>query len=70
MVDCKGLKCLKEINPEQYPGVFAGGDPWVYDENYGACVDCQRQFEDEEIRKLKQENDNVLQQEGSSELLE
>jgi len=84
MVECKGRKCLKEINPDEHPGVFAGGEPWVYDENWGSCVDCQRQFEAEEIRKLeektikleekvmdlKKEYNDALQQESGSELLE
>ncbi len=41
-VDCLSEKrrCLKEVNPEVYPGVFAG-IPWEFDENWGACRDCQ-----------------------------
>ncbi len=42
---CEGLeKCLKEINPKHFPGVY-WGEPWKYDENIGCCVDCWRERE-------------------------
>jgi hypothetical protein len=55
LIDCKGRKCLKEINPEQHPCVYAGGEPWVYDEDWGGCVDCQRSYEDQREKELEEE---------------
>lgn len=37
---CVGKKCLKFINPEQYPDATFG-IPYKFDLTYGACVDCQ-----------------------------
>ncbi len=42
--------CLKEINPEEHPGVYLG-EPYKYDSNYGGCVDCPDKCNTE--RKLK-----------------
>ena len=36
--------CLKEVNPEEYPGVF-WGEPYVVDENCGCCISCHRELE-------------------------
>lgn len=38
-VICKTKRCHKEINPEEYPGVY-NSEPFVYDKNCGCCVDC------------------------------
>ena len=38
-LELEKLPCLKEINPEQWPGVYFG-KPWKYDLTYGACHDC------------------------------
>ena len=35
----KNKPCLKEINPEDHPGVYLG-KPYEYDPNYGGCIDC------------------------------
>jgi hypothetical protein len=44
-MDCIGRKrCLKEVNPEEHPGVY-WGEPWKADENCGCCVSCHREFE-------------------------
>ena len=40
---CQPRKCLKEINPEEFPGVYLG-IPGKYDPDYGACVDCEREY--------------------------
>lgn len=40
---CKGRKCLREINPEQFPGVY-WGTPGEYDPDCGCCNDCQLQL--------------------------
>lgn len=42
--------CLKEINPEDYPGVYFG-EPYKYDPSCGECCDCPNKCNIE--RKLK-----------------
>lgn len=32
-------RCLKEINPKCFPGVY-WGKPFVWDMSRGCCVDC------------------------------
>lgn len=38
-MDCSNRKCLREVNPEMFPGVFFGKQHH-YEENYGGCLDC------------------------------
>lgn len=40
---CKGRRCLREVNPEQFPGVYWGA-PGDFDLNVGCCVDCERAY--------------------------
>ncbi len=47
--------CLKEINPEEYPGIYFG-EPYKYDPNYGGCIDCPNKCNTE--RKLKRREKN------------
>ena len=48
-------KCMKEINPEEHPGVYFG-KPFVYDPNWGACWMCQRE---ERKRKERKRNEDT-----------
>lgn len=40
MEKCQKVKCLKEINPEVYPGVYFG-KAFEFDKNCGECVECR-----------------------------
>jgi hypothetical protein len=40
---CRPRKCLKEVNPEEFPGVYLG-TPGKYDPNWGACWDCEKLY--------------------------
>jgi hypothetical protein len=44
VIDCKDRKCLKFVNPEEHPEAVYGV-PFQYDENWGGCGDCQRDYE-------------------------
>jgi hypothetical protein len=37
---CRGRECLKEINPEDHPGIWIG-TPYVYEEEMGECHQCE-----------------------------
>ncbi len=50
----KKKPCLKEINPEEYPGVYLG-EPYKYDPRCGECVDCQNKCRIEERKLLRRE---------------
>jgi hypothetical protein len=41
MSRCNKYSCLKEINPEQFPGIYFG-EPRQFDPNWYGCYLCQR----------------------------
>jgi hypothetical protein len=40
---CRGRKCLREINPEEFPGIY-WGTPGDFDLNVGCCVHCEKEY--------------------------
>lgn len=56
---CQKEKCLKEVNPKAFPGVFFDDKPFQFDPNFMACYFCTRkitlQEDDDYDRDDKQE---------------
>ena len=44
---CNKTTCLKEINPEEFPGVYFDDLPFIYDENFGACWMCRQESKED-----------------------
>ena len=44
---CNKKTCLKEINPEEFPGVYFDDLPFIYDENFMACWMCRQESKED-----------------------
>jgi hypothetical protein len=63
--ECRDVeRCLKEFNPEHFPGLY-WGTPWEYRDFLGCCVDCQveKRMKDERIKSVSKEDSGESKEE-------
>ena len=56
---CQGRRCIREINPDQFPGHFRGKQ-FDYDLNDGECVQCDFELKVREEENSKKDNEKPI----------